>query len=73
MQMTFRWFGKDLDTVSLEQIKQIPGCSRRCACASLSSCRRSVGDGRRAENVRRNHGSRLDDGMYRKRKCSRGY
>lgn len=25
MQMTFRWFGKDLDTVSLEQIKQIPG------------------------------------------------
>ena len=51
MQMTFRWFGKDLDTVSLEQIKQIPG----------------------VENVRRNHGSRLDDGMYRKRKCSRGY
>lgn len=25
MQMTFRWFGKDKDTVSLEQIKQIPG------------------------------------------------
>ena len=24
MQMTFRWFGKELDTVSLEQIKQIP-------------------------------------------------
>lgn len=24
MQMTFRWFGKDLDTVSLEQIRQIP-------------------------------------------------
>ena len=25
MQMTFRWFGADKDTVSLEQIKQIPG------------------------------------------------
>ena len=25
MQMTFRWFGKDKDTVSLEQIRQIPG------------------------------------------------
>ena len=24
MQMTFRWFGKEKDTVSLEQIKQIP-------------------------------------------------
>ena len=25
MQMTFRWFGKEKDTISLEQIKQIPG------------------------------------------------
>ena len=25
MQMTFRWFGKEKDTVSLEQIRQIPG------------------------------------------------
>ncbi|MDR1465896.1 MAG: mannonate dehydratase [Oscillospiraceae bacterium] len=25
MQMTFRWFGKDLDTVTLAQIRQIPG------------------------------------------------
>ena len=25
MQMTFRWFGSDKDTVSLEQIRQIPG------------------------------------------------
>ena len=25
MEMTFRWFGKDRDSVSLEQIKQIPG------------------------------------------------
>ena len=25
MQMTMRWFGKDKDTVSLEQIKQVPG------------------------------------------------
>ena len=25
MQMTFRWFGDKLDTVSLNQIKQIPG------------------------------------------------
>lgn len=25
MQMTLRWFGKDLDTVTLEQIRQIPG------------------------------------------------
>ncbi|MDQ9778244.1 mannonate dehydratase, partial [Acinetobacter baumannii] len=24
MQMTFRWFGKEKDTVTLEQIKQIP-------------------------------------------------
>ena len=24
MQMTFRWFGKEKDTVSLEQIRQIP-------------------------------------------------
>ena len=35
MQMTFRWFGKDKDTVTLEQIKQIPG-------SSLSAGRRSV-------------------------------
>ncbi len=25
MQMTLRWYGKDFDTVSLEQIRQIPG------------------------------------------------
>lgn len=25
MQMTFRWFGDTKDTVSLEQIRQIPG------------------------------------------------
>ena len=25
MQMTFRWFGKEKDTVSLDQIRQIPG------------------------------------------------
>ena len=25
MQMTFRWFGRDKDTVTLEQIRQIPG------------------------------------------------
>ncbi|MCH5321920.1 MAG: mannonate dehydratase, partial [Eubacterium sp.] len=25
MQMTFRWFGAEKDTVSLDQIKQIPG------------------------------------------------
>ncbi|MDD7293292.1 MAG: mannonate dehydratase, partial [Clostridiaceae bacterium] len=25
MQMTFRWFGKTKDTVTLEQIRQIPG------------------------------------------------
>lgn len=25
MQMTFRWFGEDLDTVSLKEIRQIPG------------------------------------------------
>ena len=25
MQMTIRWFGKDKDTVTLEQIRQIPG------------------------------------------------
>lgn len=25
MQMTFRWFGKEKDTVTLEQIRQIPG------------------------------------------------
>ena len=25
MQMTMRWFGKDKDTVTLEQIKQVPG------------------------------------------------
>lgn len=25
MEMTFRWFGKDYDTVTLEQIRQIPG------------------------------------------------
>ena len=29
MQMTFRWFGKDKDTVTLEQIKQIPGVTDR--------------------------------------------
>ena len=25
MQMTFRWFGANKDTISLSQIKQIPG------------------------------------------------
>ena len=25
MQMTMRWFGKDKDTVTLEQIRQVPG------------------------------------------------
>ena len=25
MQMTMRWFGKEKDTVSLEQIRQVPG------------------------------------------------
>ena len=25
MEMTFRWFGRDFDTVTLEQIRQIPG------------------------------------------------
>ena len=25
MEMTFRWFGKAFDTVTLEQIRQIPG------------------------------------------------
>ena len=24
MEMTLRWFGKDIDTVTLEQIRQIP-------------------------------------------------
>ncbi|PWG67293.1 hypothetical protein DEM28_29330, partial [Enterobacter mori] len=24
MEMTFRWYGKDNDTISLEEIKQIP-------------------------------------------------
>ena len=27
MKMTFRWYGEDSDSVSLKQIKQIPGCS----------------------------------------------
>ena len=25
MKMTFRWFGKTKDTITLEQIRQIPG------------------------------------------------
>ena len=25
MNITFRWYGKDNDTVTLEQVKQIPG------------------------------------------------
>jgi hypothetical protein len=25
MQMTMRWFGKDFDSVTLEQIRQVPG------------------------------------------------
>lgn len=27
MKMTFRWFGKDSDNITLKQIKQIPNCS----------------------------------------------
>ena len=27
MKMTFRWYGKDSDHVTLKQIRQIPGCS----------------------------------------------
>ena len=26
MKMTLRWFGSQFDTVTLEQIRQIPGC-----------------------------------------------
>ena len=29
MDMTLRWFGEGVDSVSLEQIRQIPGCERR--------------------------------------------
>lgn len=25
MEMTFRWYGSDFDTVTLKQIRQIPG------------------------------------------------
>lgn len=27
MKITFRWFGKDSDSISLKQIRQIPGCT----------------------------------------------
>lgn len=27
MKMTFRWFGQESDTITLQQIRQIPGCS----------------------------------------------
>ncbi|MEG2596672.1 MAG: mannonate dehydratase, partial [Ruthenibacterium sp.] len=27
MQMTFRWYGEGNDSISLKQIKQIPGCT----------------------------------------------
>ena len=27
MKMTFRWYGKDSDKITLKQIKQIPNCS----------------------------------------------
>ena len=27
MKMTFRWYGKDSDKITLQQIKQIPNCT----------------------------------------------
>ena len=39
MQMTFRWFGNDKDTVTLEQIKQIPNVTGIVpALHDLSAC-----------------------------------
>ncbi len=29
MEMTLRWYGSKFDTVTLEQIRQIPGVTRR--------------------------------------------
>ena len=66
MQMTFRWFGKDLDTVSLEQIKQIPGVVGVVPALHYLP----AGEAWEMEDV---HICRAYNGMYRKRKCSRGY
>lgn len=30
MKMGLRWYGEGNDTVTLEQIKQIPGCRNDC-------------------------------------------
>ena len=40
MQMTFRWFGKEKDTVSLEQIRQIPGVTGVVPCTTCPPVRR---------------------------------
>ena len=42
MQMTFRWFGKEKDTVSLEQIRQIPGVTGVGACLARPARRCAV-------------------------------
>ena len=37
MKMTFRWYGKDSDKITLKQIKQIPGCTGLRAAKGMST------------------------------------
>ena len=43
MDMTLRWFGEGVDSVSLEQIRQIPGV--KGVITTLYPCRRRVAYG----------------------------
>ena len=43
MQMTLRWYGSKYDTVTLKQIRQIPGVTG--VISTLYRSRRSLGNG----------------------------
>ena len=62
MEMTLRWYGSDYDTVTLEQIRQIPGVtgvittlygtSRRYLASRRDSCAEEGSRGKRTAHFR---------------------
>lgn len=45
MQMTLRWYGSKYDTVTLKQIRQIPGVTGVTSHSLRHRSRRSLGNG----------------------------
>ena len=43
MNITFRWYGRDNDTVTLDHIRQIPGTKGIVWALHQIACRRSLG------------------------------